>query len=323
MRKGKAITKCIVAFSSAVLFFLCPFGALTALADESGRVDSFTGEPIDYYEDTGITYEDQSRRAITNNCFYDYSIGCFVYPVGTGLSEVTASVADGMIVNSPVTITVPAGMSYALLRYGTETEFDGTVRSTGEYTFQVNTGDRVTNLFTFTIVGSSTGIISSYRMPEGFRIKSVTKDGADADWSGTYISMEEEGQYYIEYMCEKTELNYYLSVFIDHTPPQIVLEGLKEDGKARGPVTITGLQEGDRVAITKDGENFKTISNKLTQAGRYELTVVDNAENSITYQFIIMIYLDTNGIVFFLVIAAVIGAVVAYILIKRKNLRVR
>jgi hypothetical protein len=45
--------------------------------------------------------------------------------------------------------------------------------------------------------------------------------------------------------------------------------------------------------------------------------------NRVITEFTIMIYLDSNGILFVLVILAVIGGFVAYLIWQRKHLRVR
>ena len=294
----KTVTKFIaLLMCGAILALVAPWSGLIAKADnEEVRLDPFTGLPVD---ENPLSYDDanQSRKQISGNMYYDYNYGCFVYLVGNGLYEITSNVADGMIVNEAVVISAPAEILLIVYQDGNE--------------------------MSFTIVGAATGKIVGFTIPDGFYIKSATCEGQNVPMTSSYISMSEEGQYSIQYACEKTDLNYFLNVRIDHTPPQVTLEGVKEDGKARGPVTITGLEESDRIAVYKDGEMLKAVSNKLTQSGRYEVTVTDNAENSATYNFTIMIYLDINGVVFFLVIVLVIGAVVAYILIQRKHLKVR
>ena len=321
----KTVTKFIaLLMCGAILALVAPWSGLIAKADnEEVRLDPFTGLPVD---ENPLSYDDanQSRKQISGNMYYDYNYGCFVYLVGNGLYEITSNVADGMIVNEAVVISAPAEILLIVYQDGNEIPFDGSeIRSTGEYTVMASVDGNVKTVMSFTIVGAATGKIVGFTIPDGFYIKSATCEGQNVPMTSSYISMSEEGQYSIQYACEKTDLNYFLNVRIDHTPPQVTLEGVKEDGKARGPVTITGLEESDRIAVYKDGEMLKAVSNKLTQSGRYEVTVTDNAENSATYNFTIMIYLDINGVVFFLVIALVIGAVVAYILIQRKHLKVR
>ena len=317
--------KWIAAGMAAVLVTaIAPWNLLNAKADEGGRLDPFTGEPIGTIITANGTYTDQNRKMLSSTMYYDYNYGSFVYPVSNGLSEITANIADGMIVNSPVQINVPRDIAVTLYRNGNEEEFTGEVlRSTGEYTLRYTDGNKQTTVLSFTIVGSATGLISGYTMPSGFRIKKVYHDQEEGIYSRSYVSLEEEGLYTIEYECEKTGINYSLMVRIDNTPPEVTLDGVKEDGKARGPVTINGLSNTDKIYITKDGENYKYTSNKLTSSGRYVVRIADEAENTVEYAFTIMIYIDTSGTIFLIVVFAVVAAVVAFVLLKRKNLRVR
>jgi hypothetical protein len=321
----KTVTKLIaIVLSGAMITLIAPWNALSVRADEDEvRLDPFTGLPVDQSADIAYDDANQSRKEITDGIYYDYMYGSFVYPIGNGTKEVTSNVADGMVVSEPVIINVPSELLATLYVDGNETTFDGTVKSAGEYTLMVAVDGHQKTVMSFTIVSSATGRIEGYNIPNGFHVKSATCDGQEVQWTNRYVPMSLEGLYSIEYACDRTDINYFLNVRIDHTPPQVTMEGVREDGKARGPVTITGLTESDRVAIIKDGEEFKTISNKLTQSGKYRVIVTDNADNRVTYDFTIMIYLDVNGIVFFIIIAAVIGAVVAYIMIQRKNLKVR
>ena len=65
------------------------------------------------------------------------------------------------------------------------------------------------------------------------------------------------------------------------------------------------------------------LNNRLTQSGKCVITATDDADNTITYQFTLMIYLDSNGWIFVLVIVLVIAAIVTYLVLQRKKLRVR
>jgi hypothetical protein len=70
-----------------------------------------------------------------------------------------------------------------------------------------------------------------------------------------------------------------------------------------------------------DGEEV-TASDVLTQSGKYSLTISDQAGNYNTYNFVIMLYFNTSGIVFLLLILGIVGGIAAYIFISAKHLRV-
>ena len=136
--------------------------------------------------------------------------------------------------------------------------------------------------------------------------------------------MSEEGEYRIDYDLSSAGLMYSLVLTVDVTPPTLTLVGTDEQGRARGPVTLTGKGEDDTLSVTKDGEPVSMIlTYTFTQSGKYVATVTDPAGNVTEYPFTIMIYLDRNGWIFGALLIAVIAAVVGYVLYKRKHLKVR
>ncbi|MCR5476322.1 MAG: hypothetical protein K6E92_01695 [Lachnospiraceae bacterium] len=298
---------------------------LDDLTSYTGEIDPFTGEPVEVVTDYGTTTMESNRSSVADGVYYDRDTRMYVYPVGTGLSEISASVMDGMVVTGSVQINVPEGVVMELYRNGTQVEFQGNnlVRDTGEYRVVVGTESSTDTLFSFTLVGDKTGLITGYTMPAGFRITDATMNGDYVAWSRNYISLVDEGYYTITYECDRTEVVYNLNITIDHTAPVLTFDGVQEDGKARGAVTIGGVQEGDRITIYRDGVKSAVNSAKLTQSGRYEVIAVDDADNMSTYQFTIMIYVDSHGVLFFIFLLAVIAAVVAYLILKRKKLRIR
>ena len=61
----------------------------------------------------------------------------------------------------------------------------------------------------------------------------------------------------------------------------------------------------------------------LTQSGKYQIELADEAGNKTTYTFTILVYFDGNSWLFFgLVFMACVGVVI-YLLHSRKHLRVR
>ncbi len=333
MEKSKRRIIFIGSLMTALLVWLCPWGSIVANAtgdfsdyDYYGRIDSFTGEPINDTitdgDNTIIT--DSSRKYITGNEYYDYDLRSYVFPVENGLQELSVSVADGMIVNEPVTIQVPEGMLLSVYLNGQPYNLVGdTIRDIGEYTINTSASGQETKILSFTICGKKTGMITNYSIPTGFSILEATLNGQDVDYTKSFISLEEEGTYNIRYICGKTGIEYVLTVETDHTPPAVVFEGVDEKGRAYGPVLITGKEPTDTIVILKDDKEIKSFNDKLTQSGHYQAWVTDDAMNTVISNFTIMIYLDSNGILFILVILAVIGGFVAYLIWQRKHLRVR
>ncbi|MBQ9646814.1 MAG: hypothetical protein IJV43_00445 [Oscillospiraceae bacterium] len=312
---------------SLVLCGMALFGALCAPAlaaveDDtyySGVLDAVTGEPV-------TSQSAPTRVRISETTYYDREARSFVYPTGSGIYEVRANVADGMIVSEPVSITADDGIEVVLSRNGTTLEEANLseISLPGSYTVGVTGLDSAVNLFGFTIVGATSNLSGGYVMPEGFYILEATLDGEETYFERNFIGMGDEGLYEIEYVCPETTLHYTLSTIIDHTPPELTLEGkLDKDGRFHSAVQISGFQSGDSVAMTRDGADVSFPSDgRLTEAGMYQLLVFDAAGNSTSEQFTILVYLDFNSLLFFALVCLSLAGVLGYVLFRRKKLKV-
>ena len=136
-----------------------------------------------------------------------------------------------------------------------------------------------------------------------------------------YIKLTDEGAYNIRYRCLKTNTAYQLQLQTDFTGPTLTLEDVQE-GKARGPVDISGAREAAYVSIYHDGDRI-SYSDVLTESGEYYIELADEAGNKTTYSFTILIYFDGNSWLFFLLVLFSCVGVVIYLMHSRKNLRVR
>ena len=286
-----------------------------------GKVDSFTGEREDESESSEAAEE--TIIWLTDNGYYDKNQKLYGFTTSEG--DVYATVPDGMVTDDNVTVYIPDGMESVIYWDGLSAEFiGGTLSSPGGYTVEVTVEGEQIQLFSFFITGTYTNSVLNYTVPSGFRILSATRDGEVIDFTRYYVDMSLEGKYMISYDCPTADLAYSLNVTVDTTPPTLTLIGVDEDGKARGPVTLTDKGENDTLYITRDGEALSMIlTYTFTQSGRYEVTVTDPAGNYTVYPFTIMIYLDRNGWIFGAILVAVIASVVAYIIYSRKHLKVR
>ena len=285
-----------------------------------GQLDSFTGELLD---ENGKTTSQAVKTWITGTMYYDSEKKAYGYYAGD--EDVYATVADGMIVKGKVSITIPDHVTSKLYWEGYSGDFPGgSVSVPGSYTVEITNGGVTTQLFSFMIANSETNSVLSYTMPEGFRIARASMDGSEISYTRNFVDMAKEGHYVISYECAKTGIPYTLDVTVDTTAPTVVLEGLDEDGKARGPVAITQVDEKDTLTVTRNGDEYSTMMSKvLTQSGRYVVTITDNAGNSTEYPFTIMIYLDKNAWIFSLLFLLVVITVASLFVYFKKHLRVR
>ncbi len=324
LKAGAGIAVSLVLSAVVTCMPIASHVAYAGEGDVFGQIDPFTGKLITTEEEeTGTVEEVTEKTWISESCYYDPGRGMYGYYAG--LSDVYASVANGMIVRERVNIQIPGDMDAILYNYAYPSVFTGgEVTEPGEYTLEVTSDGVTRQLFSFTITPLYTNSILNYNMPEGFRILSAERDGKIINRSRSFVDMSEEGEYDITYECARTGAEYTLHLVVDTTAPTLEILGIDEFGKARGPVDITGKSEQDTLYIERDGEAQNMIlTSTLTQSGKYVVKVTDPAGNSRSYPFTIMIYLDRNGIIFALLLVLVIIALGAFIYYKRNNLKVR
>lgn len=290
--------------------------------DYSGVLDYATGLPTG----GGSPLSNETELVhLTDSMSYDASRGRFAFPLESGTFYSTA--ADGMIVSQPVSIDA-SDAAISVYRDGAEVaaeEYQDLAQS-GEYAVYAASGENGRRVMTFTIVGRQTNLIYGYSVPEGFFIRSATWNGEEMGFDRYFVSMEGEGDYVIEYRCPTADLTYTLETTIDRTPPELIVDGrLGEDGRVHSAVTFTAAGEEGTISVLRDGEPYKAAytadGGKLSEPGEYELIITDEAGNSMSYPFEIVMYLDSNSIFFILLAVAAVGTVIGLAVWKRKNFR--
>ena len=324
---------CALGLLTCALTLTPAFGAQAALASTEGKPGAAFGmetETTDNgtvmadYSNTNVTYGldlTADQTAITSNVIYDNATGRYIYI--TDLGRVEATVMDGMIVTGTVSVAAENSLPVTLYKDGERQEQSDmtALADSGYYVLQYTDNDGIPQtILEFTIVSSLTGKIDHYTLPTGFAVTSASRNGEELP-TASEIDMEKEGSYRIAYECQRTGVNYELDVDIDHTPPALALEAVK-DGVARGPVDISDLEPGATVYMTLDGSQYN-YRERLTRSGDYEIWVFDEAGNYTKYEFTIMVYLDGNGYAFVGIVLLLILGVAVYMMVEKKRLRVR
>ena len=293
--------------------------------DYEGEINIYTGEPIVDEEDT-----EQQTVAIADGVTYDYEQNEYTYTLpNNNTISVRSNVPDKMITTKSVSIYYDSDILAKLYLDGEEldtTDMDLTeIEDVGSYALVISDADSEYQLLSFTIVPEKTGMIYNYQMPDGFEIVEVAIDDEVQNISDKKIAkMKNDGDYLVSYKCKASKVEYVLKVTIDHTSPALEIDGVDDDGRAHGPVTVSGIEKDDSVTVTKDGEKFKLDKEGyIKMPGKYEISVTDDAGNNVTREFEIKFYLDRQGLLFGLLALAVIISIVVYMVRARKKLRVR
>ena len=317
----------ILCLALCALLLLPGAGAAAADTGYSGAIDPETGEP--YSGEADAARNGNGRVALSATMYYDFSTRDYVYPLGDGTGDVHASAADGMVLTSPVSITAPSGASVTVFLDGAP--YTGPLDNCnriGEYVVTSQAGGQSRRLLRFTLVGRTSSQVHTFVAPDGFYVVSAVRGEEDVYLDRYTVDMEPEGDYEIVYECTATGQSYTLKTSVDRTPPSLTFSGRTDaQGRIRSKLSFTGLDRDDTVTLLRGGEAVTPELNAdgtgtIYDAGNYEMTVTDAAGNAVTYRFIILQYFNLQSWAFFLILAAVIGAVVGYIFIQRKRLKI-
>ena len=274
---------------------------------------------------TGIMGADEdgvnaNRISVGNGIIYDKDTMLYGYSVGDAF--LYANVLDGMLTQSGVELSADEGVEYTVYRESDPyTQEQQSITEEGNYTVTTGQTGSEKKLLSFTIIGSDINAPASYAMPTGCVVTSESIDGEEIAADSRSVDLTEEGHYVVSYRCVRNNVSYTLDMTVDHTAPELTLEGVK-DGKARGEVTIKDLEEGASLTVIKDGTSI-TARMILSQPGAYTVKVTDRAGNSRAYSFYILFYLNAGSISFGLILLVAMIALGIYLYVSRKRLRIR
>lgn len=289
--------------------------------DYEGEVDVYTGAPATSGESEAV-----DNVSLADGGVYNRTSHMFRYSAQSSEYAVSSSVANGMVTTQTVSLIPDEGLDIVLYKDGAAAEAAdiSQITETGAYSVTSMGDSGEFQVLSFTIVAMKTGQLTNYHLPVGFSLLACTVDGeAQADRRTDTVEMTEEGTYQIDYQCNATGITYNLNVTVDHTPPQVTFEGL-ENGVAHGPVTMVGIAEEDRVTVIHDGNEMSfRFDDVLRDVGMYEVTVSDDAGNTISENFEIRMYMNHEGWGLTLLVLGTVIAVGTYMFLSRKRLRVR
>jgi hypothetical protein len=285
----------------------------------NGSVDVYTGAPMQ--EDAVSSGQQITMK---DGSVYDRTKHTFCYTTSAG--DVYSTAINGMVTTSNVSITTGEKVKVSLYKDGnlvTNTDLNK-ISDPGGYVVTIPGTESEQQVLSFTIVSPKTGALTTYTLPSGFYVQTLSIDGAmQPNVYGTSVDFSGEGVYKLNYRSVDSGISYDLNVEIDHTAPTVVLSGVT-DGVARGPVTISGMEKEDTVRLILDDTevNFPS-SGTVKNVGKYTVMVTDPAGNYTTENFEIRLYLNWQGVLFGVLAVGLIVAAFVYMYISRKTLRVR
>ena len=272
----------------------------------SGALDPRTGLPLGQSTGTGDYYPLRGEEY-----GYDRKLHCYTNRLGS--LSFTSSIPNGALLSAgrmdPVSITLPVGLTGTLYRNGDEVpDADLTqITQAGSYLLEVrSTSSTDSTAFSFTILDTLTNSLMEISLPDGFSFEYVRQDGEGLTLAyRNYLELLEDGSYELCWSCPDIAQTYTVSFTRDTAAPTLALPEVK-DGQGRSAVTLTDLEEGAYILLESGGET-KTITSPSTvirDAGKYVLTVCDQAGNRTQYSFTIHVYLNLSA-------AAAIGMMLA------------
>lgn len=285
-------------------------------------LDPVTGEPV--VSDSVESAED-GYYVFPDGGMFSADDRRYVYTIAQ--SRVYSNIPNEGVFSSGqiVSIQVEEGVNVSLFHDGDlVTEPDLTrISEPGSYVLNLSYG-RDSGQFVFEIIDKISNSVEDIMIPDGFVFENILLDGVPQEFEyANFYVVDGDGTYDVTWICYDIDQTYNIRFTLDKTPPALVLTPMI-DGQISGPVIIDGLENGEYIELTYEGQTQTIRSNgqEVRQPGRYRLTAYDQVGNSSEYEFNIQFYLDINaGLAISLLLAAVV-AVFVYCRRVRKNARV-
>ncbi len=262
---------------------------------------------------------------------YDADLQMFRHPFMDG-SSFYISVPQNGVVNDSVYAEVPESATAVLsVDDGEPRDYEsGTVIGDhGSYALKVRMGTGETVTWRFRIVLHAVNDLTEFTAPDGYLIESVNCSGESGESSETIdassYNLSEDGTYSFIMKGEDAGLPELFSVVIlDTKVPVITLEGVDEKGKAKkGSFFYFCDEENATVTIKKGNKTINPFGNRIEGSGSYTITAVDAAGNVGVYHVKAGVHLNMFSYVLLAMLAVLVGGLVIFYSVNRKQMKVR
>lgn len=258
--------------------------------------------------------------------------GMFRYTLPDG-NYYEATVPNGMMTGDSVSLSTSSNVMTVVTKDGESSSLISSLRfsEAGDYQirmlfyefepedFDEHKMYEVTH--SFTIAGKPAGNFGAVTAPEGFQIISVKRNGIPQKIeTPACFFLNGDGRFEIRYSDLATETMYAATTFErDTIAPFLTFSEEIGEGKVRGPITFTKTDAEDRVYLFYNGHRAETQLQKLTEAGKYGLEVVDRAGNSRTYHLEIKQTYHLFSAHMLIVTLLFFGSVGGYLLLLKRD----
>lgn len=243
-------------------------------------------------------------------------------------TEFTCNIPAGMLTTGSVVFDLSdlGSARYIMMLNGQELtgyEYQSALSNPGDYTLFIDDGDSSDPVeFGFTILGEYAGGLTQYTVPSGCTIESAKFNGRDIRPNGNSVDIGEEGEYSFRVKCGALTFNEQFT--LDNTPPEFVVNGLDEDGKADNGTVFIEFSSDDifDYTVVRNGNTYrKTL--EITEPGSYTVTVFDRAGNSTSQSFEIVYHMDVMAVVTIILGGCIIVGGAVFFIITRKRFVIR
>ena len=176
--------------------------------------------------------------------------------------------------------------------------------------------------FRFTLLSDNVSYISVVNPPPGYSFNKIEYMGNEtAIPADDYFFLENDGEYYVEFVSDKDErLIYSVSFVRDTVAPIIYFDSDVFEREVKAPISYTIDEEEAEIRIFKDGMECKVSEeNIINQSGAYRIIVTDRAGNSRTYEFFLHGQNGAISIQLLYMFAAIVVAGLLYFWAVRKS----
>lgn len=196
----------------------------------------------------------------------------------------------GGISNGGVRIIANENLKIIMLKDGQafDYSFEQILNEEGEYSFTLfdDLGNKTS--FYFNIITKRKQSIK-HLLQENIEVESVLKNDENYEFTITdgRLYLFDEGQYLVNILDNNSGEKYSFNITIDTTPPTLELIGVENGGSTKKLVSMKNISEDNcTLVVMVDGMYFDyNLGDEIEKAGRFVVTLTDEAGNSTTYTF--------------------------------------